>query len=199
MIDDANGRSLVASPQTISTEDYPLTRRLYLYTGNKMSDVARSFVDFAVSDDGQSVVPTVGFVDLRPECDAHPAPCVGCSSKYQAATAGACRASVSFRFDSATQQLDTRGLRDLQRLTAVLARTEYGGKSAVLVGFSDSNGGQAQSVESSLARAQAVADQLRARGVPIASVVGLGDDMPLGDDKTAEGRDRNRRVELWLR
>jgi phosphate transport system substrate-binding protein len=198
MIEDATTRPLVASPLTISTEDYPLTRRLYLYTGANTSDVARSFVDFVVSDDGQAVVPTVGFVDLRPDCDAHPAPGATCSSKYQAATVGACRASVSFRFDSATQQLDTRGLRDLQRLTAALSRPEYSGKSAVLVGFSDASGSRARDLESSLTRARAVADQLRARGVRVANVIGVGSEMPLGDDKTTDGRDRNRRVELWL-
>ncbi len=199
MVEDATSQALVASPLTISTEDYPLTRRLYLYTSAKTSDVGQSFVDFAVSDDGQAIVPTAGFVDLRPECSSHPAPCATCSAKYRTATAGACRANVSFRFDSSSEQLDTRGLRDLQRLTTALARPEYGGKSAVLLGFSDSVGSRAENVQLSLARAQIVADQLRARGVPIASVVGLGDEMPLGDNKTDDGRERNRRVELWLR
>ncbi len=199
MVEDATSRALVASPLTISTEDYPLTRRLYLYNGAHTSDVARSFVDFVLSDEGQAVVPTAGFVDLRPVCEAHPPPCVGCSADYRAATAGACRESVSFRFDNANQQLDTRGLRDLQRLTTVLARPEYSGKGAVLLGFSDADGSHAQSVDASLRHAQTVADQLGARGVVIAKVLGLGDEMPLGDNKTPDGRERNRRVELWLR
>ena len=47
-------------------------------------------------------------------------------------------------------------------------------------------------------RAQAVTDQLTSRGVARDRIkaVGVGPDRPIADNKTAEGRANNRRVEI---
>ena len=151
------------------------------------------------SDDGQAAVRAAGFVDLRPTCEASTSQCARCTPAYKLATAGACRFNVNFRFEGKTTQLDTRGLRDLQRLIATLAKPEYAGKSLVLVGFSDASGGPTASLARSNDTARAIADQLRARGLRVRGTHGIGGDMPIADDTSDVGRERNRRVELWLR
>jgi phosphate transport system substrate-binding protein len=48
---------------TVATEDYPLTRRLYLYTAtNPQNALVSKFVEFALSKAGQDVVDKIGFV-----------------------------------------------------------------------------------------------------------------------------------------
>jgi phosphate transport system substrate-binding protein len=202
MVQDAGSVPLLPSALTVATEDYPLARRLYLYLPAKASAVAREFVDFALSDAGQKTVAATGFVDLRPQCDPEPAArCADCSADYREAVRGACRLSLDFRFDSGSTDLDTRAVHDLTRVSAVLEHGDQvdGRRSLVLLGFSDSTGSREDNVQLSKRRAAAVATQLRARGLRVDVARGLGPEMPVAANTTEEGRERNRRVEVWLR
>jgi phosphate transport system substrate-binding protein len=199
MVKEAGSLPALPSPMTVATEDYPLSRRLYLYAPLGAREEARAFVDFAVSEEAQSIVERAGFVDLRPECDAKAQDCPTCPRDYRDAVAGACRLSVDFRFDFAARSLDSRGLRDLSRIAAMLARPENAGRAAVLLGFSDDVGARGENVALSRERAELVAAQLRARGLRVAAARGLGPEMPIADNTTPEGRERNRRVEVWLK
>jgi outer membrane protein OmpA-like peptidoglycan-associated protein len=69
-----------------------------------------------------------------------------------------------------------------------------------VVGHSDSIGTREANVEFTRRRAQALADQLLARGVAAGRVVarGAGEAAPLAPNDSVEGRQRNRRVELVL-
>jgi phosphate transport system substrate-binding protein len=199
MVEDSGSVPLLPSPMTVSTEDYTLARRLYLYVPATASVIARDFVDFALSDAGQNVVRAAGFVDLLPDCDAALSRCPACPRDYLESVRGACRVSIDFRFEHDSLELDTRALRDLPRVAAMLARAEYAGRGLVLMGFSDGTGARATAVSLSQQRADIVAQQLRARGLHILVERGFGPDMPVADDSTEEGRERNRRVEAWLR
>jgi phosphate transport system substrate-binding protein len=199
LVQDGKAVPLLPSPTTVATEDYPLARRLYLYVPIGASSAAREFVDFALSEDGQRAVQAAGFVDLRPRCDQNAARCTSCTREYRDAVRGACRLSVDFRFDRGTTQLDTRALSDLQRIVAMMGRPESSGKSIVLMGFDDAKEPRATDVAHSMRDAAIVATQLRARGLHVDAVKGLGPDMPVSEDATDDGRERNRRVEVWLR
>jgi outer membrane protein OmpA-like peptidoglycan-associated protein len=67
-------------------------------------------------------------------------------------------------------------------------------------GHTDNVGGVAMNQELSLKRAMTVRDYLIEQGVPASriDVAGLGLSAPVGDNTTADGRARNRRVEIVI-
>lgn len=69
-----------------------------------------------------------------------------------------------------------------------------------VLGHTDSSGTAAVNKALSERRAQAVAAQLRSRGVAAARIAsrGYGPDYPIADNATEEGRSTNRRVEIRL-
>ncbi len=68
----------------------------------------------------------------------------------------------------------------------------------IVEGYTDSQGTETSNLELSQARAQSVRDYLVSRGVAAGqiSATGLGQSKPVGDNRTAEGRAQNRRVEI---
>ncbi len=198
MVEERGSVPLLPSPLTVATEDYPLSRRLYLYDPPGASQVARDFVDFALSDEGQSAVRSAGFVDLQPSCDPAAARCPSCGRDYADAVKGACRVSIDFRFEQGTARLDTRALGDLTRLVVLMGRPELLGRGLLLLGFSDGTGTRTETVVASQQLAAVVGRQLQARGLHVDAARGMGA-QGLGDDATEEGRERSRRVEVWVR
>jgi outer membrane protein OmpA-like peptidoglycan-associated protein len=69
-----------------------------------------------------------------------------------------------------------------------------------IVGHTDSSGNEEQNLRLSLARAQAVADWLTARGLDAdrMNVRGMGSSLPIADNATRIGRGLNRRIEVRL-
>lgn len=74
----------------------------------------------------------------------------------------------------------------------------YGEFSLVIEGHTDSKTPKTKSLQLSEARAQAVLSHLATKGIAPArmSAVGKGSAEPLADNKTKEGRSKNRRVEI---
>jgi outer membrane protein OmpA-like peptidoglycan-associated protein len=68
----------------------------------------------------------------------------------------------------------------------------------IVEGHTDSQGNESSNMDLSQKRAQSVRDYLVSKGVPkdIISATGLGQSRPVADNKTAEGRANNRRVEI---
>ena len=195
---EAGAPPLYASAFTVGTEDYALSRRLYLYLPVQgASAAAVDFVNFALSPEGQSVVRASGFVDLNVQaiearpCDAR------CSPRYVMLTRSARRLSLDFRFRTGRAELDSRGLRDIDRLITFLHQVPDA--KLMLLGFSDSRGTYVQNLASSRDRIKKVEDELSQRGVHPALVDAFGQEMPISSNGSDCGRERNRRVEVWLR
>ena len=194
----AGGVALIPTKMTVATEDYILSRRLYLYTAasNLRSDVAK-FLQFANSAEGQKVVSATGFVPLTIHQETSAVP-TGAPSAYDALIAKALRLSVNFRFRTGSSDLDNRGLADLDRVTEFLASSSVQPDRLMLLGFADSRGGEATNLKLSEGRAKTVAAALAQRGIKAGAVRGFGTAIPVADNATPEGQEKNRRVEVWV-
>jgi len=198
-VSESGSSPLLPTPFTVSTEDYPISRRLYFYipatTQNKWT---RRFVEFALSAIGQSVVGSSGFISQTVEKTKPELP-KEASRTYVKQTSGAFRLNLDFRFNKGVSQLDNKALRDLDRVIQFLAKQGNEGKELVLLGFADNTGTKAGNLTLSKERANAVADKLKARGIKPTLVTGYGQELPVASNETEPGREKNRRVEVWIR
>jgi phosphate transport system substrate-binding protein len=184
---------------TVATEDYPLSRRLYLYTpANPQNKFTQKFVEFALSHQGQEVVGGSGFVaqNVTPQTQVIAA---GAPSDYKQLTSGAERLSLDFRFRTGKSDLDNKAVVDIDRVVTFIADLKYTGDRIMLFGFADSTGSRDANNALSLNRAKVVQDQFSQRGLKPTVVRGFGPDLPVASNDTDEGREKNRRVEIWLR
>ena len=104
--------------------------------------------------------------------------------------------SLNFRFNQGNGDLDNKGQRDLLRLIDFIEQNP--GRRIVLMGFSDSSGAQASNRQLSYRRAKAVEKELVARGIAVMAVEAYGELLPVANNNTNAGRERNRRVEVWV-
>ncbi|MEI8266087.1 MAG: phosphate ABC transporter substrate-binding/OmpA family protein [Betaproteobacteria bacterium] len=207
---------LMYPPTTFNakSEEYPLARRLYLYTPTQRPAEVQDFLAYTNSKAAQAVVARNGFVDLTIEPDTSgeqrrlrslfldaKAPRTGDYATYAGLLKAGARLSVTLRFRTNSSEidkfdLDSRAIHDLDRIREYLLSSGGRKRRIVLAGFSDSLGSPELNRALSLSRAQAVAARLK--GLPIAGVIGLGPQFPVACEGSAEGRARNRRVEIWL-
>jgi phosphate transport system substrate-binding protein len=187
--------AIVPTRFTIGTEDYALTRRLFLYTPTQASQLVKDFAAFAISDAGQTIVAQHGLVALKIEASKVQAPAQA-PALYKQYAQNAQRLSINFRFKQGDEELDNKGKRDLERLVRYLEA--HPDKQLVLMGFSDSVGDDATNLALSRKRVAAVATALQRRGVPIAAEEAFGELLPVASNHSVAGQQRNRRVEVWL-
>ncbi len=119
--------------------------------------------------------------------------------QYAEDVSGAGKLNIIFHFRSGSTQMDNKALEDLRRLVDLLANPTYQGRRVLLFGFSDNYGGNKLNLIISKERARAVAEQLQKQGTTPALVTGYGKALPIAPNETGEGREKNRRVEVWLR
>ena len=182
----------------IATEDYPLSRRLFLYNQPELSNPwARALVQFAHSPRGQAIVDQSGFI--AQSVQAVKIPVHGqMPANYQALAKSARRLSVNFRFQEGSANLDNKALRDLNRLLAYLREQNKLHDKVVLVGFGDAKADPARAELLSKLRAMAVRRELNKGGVIFREIIGMGDELPVAANSADEGRIKNRRVEVWV-
>jgi len=53
------------SPQTVTSGEYKLARPLFMYTDGEPKGLAKRFIDFIMSQEGQKIVSDVGFVSVK--------------------------------------------------------------------------------------------------------------------------------------
>ncbi|MES2150769.1 MAG: OmpA family protein [Pseudomonadota bacterium] len=102
----------------------------------------------------------------------------------------------TIEFESGKATLTDSGKAILDQMSVALRGLKD--KKVELIGHTDNAGSRASNLSLSQARAEAVRQYVTARGVaPDAiTVSGEGPDRPLADNRSAEGRARNRRIEF---
>jgi outer membrane protein OmpA-like peptidoglycan-associated protein len=86
----------------------------------------------------------------------------------------------------------------LKRVAPILLRHNWAGIR--IVSHTDGQGSEMRNLDLSFRRAEAVVEYLRQQGVALSrlSADGRGEADPISDNAKREGRDRNRRVEIFL-
>lgn len=215
------GIATKATPFSAKTEEYVLQRRLRLYVNNADRDARiQEFLDYAISGKADDLVQQAGFIDLGViadknglDTDALLRSTLASSETISTSTMrnmikeldGAERLSTTFRFASGSSRLDNKAQRDTDRMIQFLAQPENANKEILVVGFTDSDGAFSSNEVLSRSRAQAVVDAIRRHPSRSAisgrnlTALGFGELAPVGCNEDFQGRQRNRRVEIWLR
>ena len=180
-----------------------LSRRLYLYTAEKVSNsnVAK-FIEFAVGSDGQRVVESTGLVNLDPTpvASADASDARNQSTRWKGLTKGATEMATHIHFRTGSNDLDARANRDIGRIGGVVSQPQYQKKKIILIGFADNSGVRPLNCKLSQDRADKVKQELAVEGLTaFDQVVGLCDEAPIAPNDTPENREKNRRVEVWVK
>src|SRR5262249_33379608 len=128
-ISEGQAPPLIPNTLTVSTEDYLLSRRLYLYTDSHSTNpwIAK-FVEFALSRDGQQIVADNGFVAQMVRSE-NAAVADGAPAQYKQLTNGAERVSLNFRFRRGGKELDNKARLDLDRVVTFVADLKFTGQN----------------------------------------------------------------------
>ncbi len=204
----------------VKTEEYPLARRLYLYTTADLnSPYAKKLLKYSMSDNAQNVISKVGFVNQK--IDSVPFSQLGNHLAAAITTANeefnmdltksfakefidAQRLSVTFRFKPSSTRMTNKSVSDVKRLSKVLQTPQYKNKKIYIVGFSSSQGPFELNKEISFKRAlriqsaliQVSNDQISLDRLHVKS---YGELFPVGCNETLKGRAKNQRVEIWIK
>jgi len=197
-IASGDSQPMLPSLALIATEDYPLSRRLFLYNQPELNNPwARALVKFAHSPRGQAIVEQTGFIAQTVQA-VKIAQTPNMPPQYQALAKDAQRLSVNFRFQEGSANLDNKALRDITRLMSYLNTQDKLHNKVVLVGFGDAKADPARAELLSKLRAMAVRRELNKQGVIFRDIIGLGDELPVAANNADDGRIKNRRVEIWV-
>jgi phosphate transport system substrate-binding protein len=207
---------LIIEPSTFSikTEEYPLARRLYLYTnGTPKTVLSQNILQFALSEKAQPIVKSSDFIDQTIDRLPYERQTLRMANALNAAPGDFDerimkglmsdlrdreRLTTTFRFNTGSFELDNKALADITRLRNWLSEPAQQGKTVLLAGFADSIGSISANKVLSDARAQAV---VRALG-PVPNVriqnKGYSELAPASCNDTDVARQYNRRVEVWM-
>ncbi len=194
-VSDGSAPALKPDQLTVASEDYPLSRRLFMYTlGEQTPEFANGLIEFALSSDGQALVAESGFISqnpiaVKPELDA------SVPDSFRRLTESYQRLTVNFRFSEGRTKLDNKAHRDLRRVQHYLEQQGRAADDLLLIGFADTQSHELRAQMISELRALSVRRALNEAGVPFVAYTGYGHYMPVG----GSGNLRNGRVEVWIK
>jgi phosphate transport system substrate-binding protein len=196
-VNEQGTEPLLPNQLTVATEDYPLARRLYVYTSpGIIPPVIRDFIKFSQSRQGQVQVDRTGYISQEIIGIAAQGDRQG-PADYLRLTESAERLSVNFRFEQGKANLDNKAREDIRRLTDYM-QSDKNTKRLLLVGFGDSKQTEQRALVLSKLRAVAIMSALRREGVTNTSIAGFGAYKPVASN-AGKSKIKNRRVEVWLR
>jgi phosphate transport system substrate-binding protein len=186
----------------VAHEDYPFTYRVYLYIApGNAGGIAQRFVAYALSPAGQAIVEQQGLASqtAKPAAPVAPPPPVTAAGSYKQFVAGARKIAITFHFEPNSINLDDKSKRDIDRMKNYMLSNHFSPDQLILVGFADNQGDPASNLAVSKKRADAVAALFIAKGITPGKVAGFGSELEIADNSTEEGREKNRRVEVYIK
>lgn len=191
----------------------PLAKGDAVFSGDILNTAANSFLNLRFTDGGYVLLRPDSRFQVRDFVDTHaqksaptPAPKIAsgaCGGDAGALRLDACASGQSLvlagvGFAAGAKTLTPRGESALAPVVAALRRDP--GLTAEIDAYTDSSGAPEKNLELSTARAAAVRQYLIKQGVEGArlSARGLGAQQPVADNRSAAGREANRRIELKI-
>ncbi|QHQ36934.1 phosphate ABC transporter substrate-binding/OmpA family protein [Algicella marina] len=209
-----------ATPFAVKAEEYPLTRRVFMYvSGAPVASRITDLIAFAGSGAAQDAIQGVGFIDqgimaydidnqgIRLAAGLLAAPTPAALQQMRdlsLSLVDSQRLSTTFRFTTGSSRLDNKALGDVDRMVEFLNSEEVADKEVLVIGFTDSIGREDLNILLGQSRAEQVRESLiTASGGTLTGdrivAQSFGPLAPIGCNETAEGRTINRRVEIWIR
>jgi len=202
----------------VKANEYPLSRNLYLYTTDTNDPHVANFIRFAASPEAQATLSDVGFIDHNLVALPYDEQSDRIAHSLNAAPEDFSmelmrrlidefrngeRLSATLRFEPGSVRLDSGSVQSLLRLLQYLENNNVGSQQILLAGFTDTSGAFDQNRSLSFLRANAVRDALLAASngslKPDQIIAkGYSELMPVACNDTEIGRERNRRVEVWI-
>ena len=203
----------------IKTLEYPLSRKLFLYSSGRPKETfAAGLLDFSMSDEAQPIVRKSDFVDQVAEyitfTDQGSRIAYALNAPKQdfdltlmrtllSEIRGSERMHLTFRFKTGSFTLDQESRVAARRLARLMVDGDLKDKPVNLIGFADSGGSFAANLTLSKARAEAVKRTLlQAEPSRLAATRlitnGYGELAPVACNDDSAGKAFNRRVEVWV-
>ena len=213
------GIESAADAFSAKTEEYPLQRRLYLYTRqDNTSENGQQFLNYAMSNAADGVIEKAGYISLGVERISQElartrAQLVmeNTASAYEVNLMREMvlgmyewdRLSSTFRFATGSNTLERKSSLDLDRLIEYLQNQPEGTKIS-LIGFTDSDGAFSANLALSKRRAAQVLAELQSRANGALDHIsfetqGFGELAPTDCNSSSDGKRLNRRVEVWIK
>lgn len=190
---------------TVKSEDYPLSYRIYLYTGAIFqNDFIQPLLTFALGRDGQKVIQeNTRFLDLTVEASPPTYTKPQTPIEYARLLNASKRLSSTMFFTSDRRgiELDPKGEADLKRVLSFLDQNyvSQGNEfELTLVAFAWETEDDEFNKNVSGNLISILEKQFRRRGIEI-SGHNLGKGSPNMSNETSWGKMKNRRVELWIK
>lgn len=179
---DANAEPVEPSQKNIANGRYPLYHDLYLYTAGPASGPAKDFIDWVLSPAGQEVMDEQRFVPIY---------------HRTAVFDGPRPLRETIHFDAGRTMPNQRSMARIQLLVQELQQRGGQGTHIVLEGFTDDS--EDDAIALSEQRAETVRDLL-SQQLPgsFFEIIPRGAIRPLAPNNTPYGRERNRRVQIYL-
>ena len=168
---------------------------LALSAGSALANVTPNLTDSQgnpVKDGSGACVVTSGIV--HPECAGTKAPAPAPAAPVSVRQAVVIQADALFDFDKSVLRPD--GRKSIDDAMAKMGGVDL--EMVIATGHTDSIGSDQYNQRLSERRAAAVKDYLVSKGIAASKIttIGKGESQPVATNKTAEGRQKNRRVDI---
>ncbi len=189
---EAGALGIKPDQYTIGTEDYPLSRKLYLYLPKEIDKpLAQEFVDFSVSGDGQTLAKFADLISFYPTLSRPSFKGIQLEKKYAGLVTYGQRLSVVLRLQEG--QIDSRTRRDLERIVSYKKQNPH--RRLVLAGFWSDPQEKSSTRKNIDGWVNAFKEQLSAKEIDAWDV--YGGYLPIENNSVETGKLLNRRVEVW--